>query len=103
MKRYESTQTKARWDGKKVYFTTQYPIIEPSNSDIIVISNEADYLDSLAFKYYGDPTLWWVIALVNNVGKARMGVPPGLQLRIPTNINEILVNFNSLNANSNTQ
>jgi len=103
MKRYESTQTKTRWDGKRVYFTTQYPIIEPSNSDIVVISSDADYLDSLAFKYYGDPTLWWVIALVNNVGKSRMSVPPGLQLRIPTNINEILVNFNSLNANSNTQ
>jgi hypothetical protein len=103
MKRYESTQVKNRWDGKRVYFTTQYPVINPRDSDIIIISSDADYLDSLAYKYYGDPTLWWVIALVNNIGKARMSVPPGLQLRIPTSINEILVNFNSLNANNNNQ
>lgn len=103
MKRYESTPVKLRWDAKRVYFTTEYPKIEPSDSDIIVISNEGDYLDALAFKYYGDPTLWFIIALVNNIGKARMSVPAGLQLRIPTNINDILVNFNNINANSNTQ
>lgn len=103
MKRYESTPVKLRWDGKRVLFTTEYPKIEPSETDIIVISNDGDYLDTLAHKYYGDPTLWWVIALVNNLGKARMSVSPGLQLRIPTNINDILVNFNNINANSNTQ
>lgn len=103
MKRYESTPVKLRWDGKRVFFTTEYPKIEPSETDIIVISNDGDYLDTLAYKYYGDPTLWWVIALVNNIGKARMSVPAGLQLRIPTNINDILVNFNNINSNSNTQ
>ena len=100
MKRYDSTSSIPRWDGKKVYVTTQYPIIEPQDSDAIVISNEADYLDNLAYKYYNDPTLWWVIALVNNLGKGRMSVPPGRQLRIPTNINDILVQFNTLNYNS---
>lgn len=103
MKRYESTATKSRWDGKKVHLTTEFPIIKASDTDIVVISNEADYLDALAFKYYGDPTLWFIIALANNLGKARMSVPPGLQLRIPSNVNDILVNFNSLNANSNTK
>ena len=98
MKRYDSTSVMQRWDGKRVYFTTQYPIIEPRDSDVIVISNEADYLDSLAYIYYGDPSLWWVIALANNLGKGRMSVPPGLQLRIPISINQILVQFNSLNS-----
>ena len=102
-KRYESTSIKTRWDGKRVYYTTQYPVIEPQLSDIVVISNDGDYLDNLAYKYYGDPTLFWIIALANNLGKARMSVPGGLMLRIPTNVNEILVNFNSLNANNNIQ
>jgi hypothetical protein len=97
MKRYDSTAVTQRWDGKRVYKTTQYPIIEPQSSDAIIISNEADYLDSLAYTYYGDPTLWWVIALANNLGKGRMSVPPGLQLRIPSNINAIVVQFNNLN------
>ena len=97
MKRYSSTQTGNRWDGKRVYKTTKYPIIEPQNRDVIIISNESDYLDALAYKYYGDPTLWFIIALANNLGKGRLSIPPGIQLRIPIDINSILIQFNSLN------
>jgi phage tail protein X len=97
MRRYGSTQQMQRWDGKKVYATTLYPIVQPQDSDVIVITSQADYLDSLAYKYYGDPTLWWIIAVVNNLGKARMSVPAGLQLRIPSTVNQILVQFNTLN------
>ncbi len=97
MKRYDSTPTIKRWDGKRVYLTTLYPIIEPQDSDVIVISNEADYLDSLAYKYYNDPTLWWIIALANNLGKGRLSIPPGTQLRVPININPILVQFYNMN------
>ena len=99
MKRYESTPVTKRWDDKRVYRTTRYPTINPSESDVIVISNEGDYLDSLAYRYYGDPTLWWVIALVNNIGKGRMSVDPGLQLRIPQDINTIVSEFHNLNKN----
>ena len=87
-----------RYDGKRVYKTTQYPVIRISPADITVISNEGDYLDTLAYKYYGDPTLWWVIAVINNIGKGRMSVEPGLTLRIPTNINAIIDQFNKLNS-----
>ena len=97
MKRYDSTQTDVRFDGKRVYRTTQYPKIQPLDSDTIVISNEGDFLDSLAFKYYGDPTLWWIIALANGIGKARLSIEPGLQLRIPQNVNELLGQFHNLN------
>ena len=97
MKRYSSTQVTKRYDGKRVYKTTQYPVVTPQDSDAVVISNEADYLDSLAYKYYNDPTLWWVIALANNLGKGKMSVPPGIQLRIPADINSIVAQFNSLN------
>jgi len=97
MKRYGSTQVLKRWDGKRVYTTTKYPSINQQESDVIVISSEADYLDNLAYTYYGDSTLWWIIALANNLGKGRMSVPPGLQLRIPTNIGNILSQFNNSN------
>jgi phage tail protein X len=98
MKRYESTPVVQRWDGKRVYLTTRYPIIEPNQDDAIIITNETDYLDTLAYRYYKDPTLWWVIALANNLGKGKMSVPSGLQIRIPANINNILVQFNSINS-----
>ena len=98
MKRYSNTSITNRYDGKRVYLTTYYPVIAPVDSDVSVISNEGDYLDTMAFKYYGDPTLWWIIANVNNLGKGRMSVPPGLTLRIPTRVNEIVDQFNRLNA-----
>ena len=96
MKRYDNTEIVNRFDGKRVYKTTEYPKIKPLDSDIIVISNQGDYLDSLAYKYYGDPTLYWIIALANGIGKGRLSVPP-MQLRIPVNINDILVEFHNLN------
>jgi nucleoid-associated protein YgaU len=97
MKRYDSTEVFPRFDGKRVYKTTHYPEIHAQVSDTIVISNEGDYLDSLAYKYYGDPTLWWIIALANGLGKGRLSVTPGIQLRIPANINAILVEFHNIN------
>jgi len=97
MKRYETSRVDKRWDGKRVYKTTYYPVIPQQDSDAIIISNEGDYLDGLAYTYYSDPTLWWVIALANNLGKGRMSVPPGLQLRVPSNINSIIIQFNSMN------
>lgn len=98
MKRYNNTPIQSRFDGKRVYKTTVYPIIVPLPTDIQVISNDGDYLDTLAYKYYGDPTLYWVIALANNIGKGRLSVQPGLTLRIPVNVNDIIDQFNRLNA-----
>jgi phage tail protein X len=97
IKRYSSTPIFNRWDGKRVYTTTQYPTIQPQDSDAIIISQDGDYLDALAYTYYGDPSLWIIIALCNNLGKGRLSVPPGLQIRIPQNVNTIINQFNSLN------
>lgn len=87
-----------RWDGKSVYKTTHYPEIPVQDSDIYIVSNETDSLDTLAFKYYKDPTLWFIIALANNIGKGRMSIEPGLQLRIPTDVYNILSNYDNLNS-----
>lgn len=98
MKRYGFNNISTRYDGKRVYTSTIYPPIYPSTTDIIVVSNEGDFLDSLSYKYYKDPTLFWIIALANNLGKGRFSVPPGLSLRIPTNINDIINQYNKLNS-----
>jgi hypothetical protein len=98
MRRYDDITVDKRWDGKRVYKSTLYPTVPYSTTDILVIAGEGDYLDTLAFKYYKDPTLWWVIANVNNVGKGRMSVEPGTQLRIPTDISRILNDFKNINA-----
>lgn len=98
MIRYSDIPVQTRWDGKRVYVTANYPIIPVQDTDVQVVSNTEDTLDSLAYKYYGDPTLYWIIARANNLGKGRMSVPGGLTLRIPININEIIHEFNRLNS-----
>lgn len=98
MSRYSNIPQSKRWDGKFVFNATHYPEIPLSDSDIFVVSNESDFLDTLAFKYYKDPSLWFLIALANNLGKGRMSVEPGLQLRIPMNISSILSEFDKLNS-----
>ena len=98
MIRYSDIPVQTRWDGKRVYVTVNYPIIPVQDTDVQVVSNTEDTLDSLAYKYYGDPTLYWIIARANNLGKGRMSVPAGLTLRIPMDISQILAEYNRLNA-----
>lgn len=97
MKRYSLTATQTRWDGKQIYKSVRYPIIRTHPSDILITAAETDYLDSLAQKYYKDPTLWWIIAAANNIGKGRLSIEPGTQLRIPFDILTILNDFKELN------
>jgi hypothetical protein len=97
MLRYENISQDVRYDGKRVYLTTYYPEILPQDDDTIIVTNEADYLDHLAFTFYNDPSLWWIIALANNIGKGRLSVPVGIQLRIPNNISQIINDYNNLN------
>lgn len=98
MNRYNETSNKVfyRYDGKRVLRTTRYPKIPQSINDIYIVASETDYLDSLAYKYYKDSTLWWVIAQANGI-TATLKAPTGKQIRIPQNISTILQNFQQAN------
>jgi len=95
--RYQFTPTEKRWDGKNVYRTTYYPSIPYSNDDFYVTVSESDYLDSLAKKYYGDETLWWIIARANNLPGYKLSTTVNKQLRIPGNISLIMNTLKQLN------
>lgn len=97
--RYISTEITQNSQGRRYYKTTLYPKIEPSESDYYIYSSEEDRLDLLAQTYYGDSTLWWIISTANNVPHDGLFVPPGTQLRIPTNVSFILEEFRTLNQN----
>jgi hypothetical protein len=98
MNRYNYTTSGDRWDGKQVYKTLTMPNIPLAADDIYIISQEGMYLDQLAYTYYKDPSLWFIIALANNLGKGRLSVPIGIQLRIPSNPFDIINKFKTLNG-----
>ena len=87
MNRYYYTKTLKRTtaDDKKVrlYASTRYPKIDPTENDIYIFARTGDRLDNLAYEHYQDTSYWWVIALANNLGKGSLVVPPATQLRIP--------------------
>ena len=68
------------------YDTTYYDSVPERNSDMLLIAQEGDRLDNLAFQFYGNSNLWWLIARVNNL--KTMNVPAGTSIRVPANANE---------------
>jgi len=82
MSRYENTNV-GKDLKKKVnkYNTTIYKTVPERNDDIIVLTQEGDRLDNLAFQFYGDSSMWWFIAHVNRLNS--LNVESGLTLRIP--------------------
>lgn len=96
--RYQFTPVTKKFDGQRVYSTTYYPVIPNDPSDIYIIAGEKDYLDSLAKKYYGDESYWWIIANANDFGNGRLSIPVGKQVRIPGNVSQVIQNLKQLNS-----
>ena len=46
------------------------------------ILREGERLDSLAGRFYGDASLWWVLAAASGIGWG-LQVPPGTLIRVP--------------------
>ena len=96
MKRYDKTPIKKSKEGFRVYSTTFYPSIPLSDSDIFITTKESSRLDSLANQYYGDYSLWWVLAKANGI-RGKTALKAGQILRIPGQLPEILDNFEAIN------
>jgi hypothetical protein len=82
MNRYEYTKPDTV-TGRKAYATSLLIDIPKSYDDRYIFSREGDRLDLLAYEFYQDTRLWFILASANNLGKGSLIVPPGIQLRIP--------------------
>lgn len=99
MNRYDNPVVKTTLQGKPYWKAKAYPNIPISESDVYVITSIGDRLDLLAFQYYRDATLWWIIAMANNNATNGFMFPePGTQLRIPTDLNAVLALFDNFNT-----
>jgi hypothetical protein len=97
MKRYDNIKVVQSPEGKQYRTTTIYPETPISENDYYIITTAGDRYDNLADQFYSDHTLWWVIASANNSERASLIVEPGIQLRIPGNIDTIINNYNKIN------
>ena len=84
MRRYNSTKKiKDAISNDQVFSTTKIPIIPTSSTDRYIISREGDRLDLLANQFYGDPRMWILLAVANNLGKGSFAISSGIQIRLP--------------------
>jgi len=97
--RYDKAELRNTTSGKRYYKRKTYPQIPFSDTDVYVITTVGDRLDSIAYSYYSDAELWWVISIANNnVTNGSIFPQPGTQLRIPININYVLNLFDAENT-----
>ena len=96
--RYQTIPTtKLNLTGSTYYQTNVYPEVLPTNNDYYVITTVDDRLDLIAFDFYQDSSLWWVIASANALPDDSIYPPIGIQLRIPIDIQSIINNYNLVN------
>jgi len=65
--RFFDTPTTLDESGIIVFQNINYPDTSQKSDDQIIVTELGDRLDVLAYKYYGDVRLLWVIALWNNL------------------------------------
>ena len=97
-KRYENSLVKKTRSGKRYLSSTSYPPIPIVSKDIYIITKKGDRLDVIAYLFYKDVRLWWIIAQANHVGKGSFYIEPGFQLRIPMDLKEISNSFKQVNS-----
>ena len=94
-------------DNKSCYQTTNYPEVPLSDNDVYVYAVQGDRFDTLAFQYYGDQSLWWIISIANtavagtslpsDLPQDSLIIPEGSQIRIPANYSNVLNSYKQLN------
>jgi phage tail protein X len=83
MNRYQDIATIQDRNSRRRKASIIYPIPPLSDSDTYIRTSTVERLDILASKFYGDTTLWWVIAAANGLGKGSLYVPVDIVIRIP--------------------
>jgi len=98
MSRYKYTGIKIdKHTGNRVMKTTLYPEIRITDGDKFVYPLDGDRLENLAYRYYGDSTMWWIIAQANKIRDGSYALKPDEKLRIPSNIAQIINDLLSIN------
>jgi hypothetical protein len=78
----------------------KYPEIPRDFSDIYVYVTRGDRYDTLAFQYYEDSSLWWIIHIANYMESCDSLIPtPGSQIRITSvdRVSSIILSYETLN------
>lgn len=98
MARYTTAKTLRDTSEKRYLSTAIIPPMPVASNDTYIVVTSPERLDKLANTFYGDASLWWVIAAANGLGKGTIIVPADSRLRIPsaTNVQQVINDTNNL-------
>ena len=98
-RRTKNIKQKFNSDRKRYYRNLKYPEIPLSFNDIYVTTTSGDRLDNLAHQFYKNVDYWWVITTANPdvVRRDSFNLKPGIEIRIPQDIEGILREFEKIN------
>jgi hypothetical protein len=71
-------------DGFVFWDLLQLPTIVPQPDDTFYTILGPDRIDLLAYRFYGDPILWWIIAAANSMELIPSDFTAGAVIRIPS-------------------
>lgn len=71
-------------DGVEFWDLLELPKIEPQTDDVVYTVKGHDRIDLLAYNFYSDPILWWVIAAANDMELLPSELNEGDILKIPS-------------------
>jgi hypothetical protein len=98
MSRYDFTGIKKdKSTGNRVLKSTLYPEVKIEDGDQFVYPIDGDRVENIAYRYYGDSTLWWIIAKANGIRDGSFGLKPDEKIRIPGNIPQIMSDLRAIN------
>lgn len=79
--------------------STRYPDVPLSENDVFLYTIRGDRLDNLAYQFFGDASLWWIISIANpDLPNDSLYPTLGFQLRIPSDTTQIIRDFEQLNS-----
>lgn len=93
MAEYYDRYSSFRTDGKIEF--VPFIKIEQSSTDIVIkFDKRTMRMDTLSYKYYGDPNYGWLIMQSNpQYGSMEFSIPDGVNLRIPYPLNTAKVRY----------
>lgn len=83
MQRYQPDTVIKNEDNQRIFETSYHPEFPITDKDLFIITKRGQRFDELAYQYYQDQTLWWVIAKANGLVDGSLVIRPGIRIRIP--------------------
>lgn len=101
IERYAGAKIDKDVNGGFHYLTTIIPPFKNKTfyETEVYVTKDGDSLPGLAYRFYGNAKMWWVIAEFNDLANGGYMLKPGLTIEIPKKLGEYNLRYDFENEN----